>query len=186
MKVWDKGIGIAPENQARLFKPFVQLDGSLSRAYTGTGLGLSLVHRMAELHGGKVRVESALGEGSTFTICLPWSDNANQPPGALTQAISTSPANQGMAVREHAQEPLVLIADDNNITLEIVSDYLNDKGYRVVVTTHMAWNSLTARPKYLRISFWWIFRCPVWMGWKPSASFVPAAARMRRVSRLSP
>ena len=61
--VWDTGIGIAPEDIGRLFQPFVQLDSSLSRQYTGTGLGLSLVKRLAELHGGSVSVESAGGPG---------------------------------------------------------------------------------------------------------------------------
>jgi signal transduction histidine kinase len=62
--VWDTGIGIALENIGRLFQPFVQLDSSLSRQYSGTGLGLSLVKRLAELHGGSVSVESQVGKGS--------------------------------------------------------------------------------------------------------------------------
>jgi PAS domain S-box-containing protein len=70
--VWDKGIGIAPENLDKLFKPFTQIDGRLARQYAGTGLGLSLVKRMAELHGGTVKVESEPGKGSRFTIVLPW------------------------------------------------------------------------------------------------------------------
>jgi PAS domain S-box-containing protein len=70
--VWDKGIGIAPENLGKLFKPFTQIDGRLARQYAGTGLGLSLVQRMAELHGGSVKVESEPGKGSRFTVVLPW------------------------------------------------------------------------------------------------------------------
>jgi signal transduction histidine kinase/DNA-binding response OmpR family regulator len=70
--VWDRGIGIKPEDMDRLFKAFVQIDSSLSRQYSGTGLGLALVKRMAERHGGSVEVESVLGEGSRFTIVLPW------------------------------------------------------------------------------------------------------------------
>jgi len=56
----------------RLFQPFVQLDSSLSRQYTGTGLGLALVRRLTELHGGGVSVESEVGKGSRFTVSLPW------------------------------------------------------------------------------------------------------------------
>ena len=71
--IWDTGIGIAPQDLTRLFKPFVQLDSGLARQYTGTGLGLALVSRMARMHGGGVCVESAPGQGSRFTIELPWS-----------------------------------------------------------------------------------------------------------------
>jgi signal transduction histidine kinase len=73
--VWDTGIGISAEEQQRLFKPFVQLDPGLNRKYEGTGLGLSLVAQMTELHGGSVHLESrGQGHGSRFTISLPWSD----------------------------------------------------------------------------------------------------------------
>ena len=76
--VWDTGIGISPEQVPQLFKPFVQLDSSLSRHHTGTGLGLSLVRGLCELHGGGVEVESVLGQGSRFTVRLP----RRGPPGA--------------------------------------------------------------------------------------------------------
>ncbi len=70
--VWDTGIGISTEDQVRLFQPFLQLDGSLARAYNGTGLGLIMVRRLAELHHGRVWVESEPGRGSRFTVRLPW------------------------------------------------------------------------------------------------------------------
>ena len=72
LTVWDTGIGIAADDLPRLFQPFVQLDSRLARQYAGTGLGLALVQRMAALHGGSVAVESTLGQGSRFTITLPW------------------------------------------------------------------------------------------------------------------
>lgn len=67
--VQDTGAGIAAENLSRIFETFYQADPS--RAGTGCGLGLSLVKRITELHGGTVSVESRLHKGSTFTVCLP-------------------------------------------------------------------------------------------------------------------
>jgi signal transduction histidine kinase/HAMP domain-containing protein len=69
--VTDTGIGIAPEDQAKLFQEFVQLDASASRKYEGTGLGLALSRRLIELHGGEIGVESEVGKGSTFWFTLP-------------------------------------------------------------------------------------------------------------------
>ncbi|MBD2341132.1 response regulator [Calothrix sp. FACHB-156] len=71
-RVIDTGIGIAAADMSKLFQPFVQLDSSLSRRYPGTGLGLSLVRRIVDLHGGSIRVESELGLGSCFSVILPW------------------------------------------------------------------------------------------------------------------
>jgi signal transduction histidine kinase len=69
--VIDNGIGIAEKDLPRLFAPFGQLDSSLARKYEGTGLGLSMVKRLAELHGGTVSVSSIPGAGSRFTVRLP-------------------------------------------------------------------------------------------------------------------
>lgn len=69
--VWDTGIGIRPEDMPRLFKPFEQLDSSLARRYSGTGLGLTMVKKLVELHGGTVSVKSEPGQGSSFTVYFP-------------------------------------------------------------------------------------------------------------------
>ncbi len=69
--VADTGIGIDPNNFKFLFQPFKQLDSRLNRQYEGTGLGLALTRKLARLHGGDVTVESALGQGSRFTLFLP-------------------------------------------------------------------------------------------------------------------
>lgn len=69
--VADKGIGIKPEDLDRIFERFYRVDYGRSRAHGGTGLGLSLVRHVAEAHGGSVRVSSAVGEGSTFTLKFP-------------------------------------------------------------------------------------------------------------------
>jgi signal transduction histidine kinase len=74
IRVADSGIGIAPEQQVRIFEPFFQVDSSSTREYGGTGLGLTLVKSYVEAHGGRVWVESELGRGSAFTVTLPAAD----------------------------------------------------------------------------------------------------------------
>ena len=70
-EVKDTGIGISREDLPRLFKPFVQLDGGLARRHGGSGLGLALVGRLVELHGGRVALESEPGAGTTISVSLP-------------------------------------------------------------------------------------------------------------------
>ena len=67
----DTGIGIAPEDQAAIFEEFRQVGHDETRKQEGTGLGLTLAKKFVELHGGKIWVESELGQGSTFTFTLP-------------------------------------------------------------------------------------------------------------------
>ena len=78
--VWDTGIGITPKQSLKLFKPFVQVDSSLARNYEGTGLGLSLISRLVDMHGGSVQLESSgvNGSGSRFNIHLPLHPTAIQ------------------------------------------------------------------------------------------------------------
>lgn len=71
LSVWDTGIGIAEADMERIFHPFTQLDAQLSRQYEGIGLGLTLVRRIVDLHGGTISIKSTPRQGSRFTISLP-------------------------------------------------------------------------------------------------------------------
>jgi signal transduction histidine kinase len=113
LTVWDTGIGIAAENMDQLFKPFVQLDSRLSRHYEGTGLGLTLVYRMAEMHRGSISVESAIGQGSRFTISLPAAM-----PAHLQNSHPHQPKPSMDTMNAPENTPLILLVEDNeaNIT----------------------------------------------------------------------
>ncbi len=70
-KISDTGIGIAPDDQARVFKRFYKADRSRTRSNGGSGLGLSIVQKIVDIHKGKIVLESELGKGTTFTVSLP-------------------------------------------------------------------------------------------------------------------
>lgn len=71
VRVKDSGIGIKEEDKGKIFEPFKQLDSSLSKRYTGAGIGLSIVKSLVEAHGGTVNVESSPGSGSSFSFTIP-------------------------------------------------------------------------------------------------------------------
>ena len=127
--VWDTGIGIKKEDMSRLFMPFVQLDSSLSRQFNGTGLGLSLVFRLVELHGGSISVESEPEQGSRFTVSLPWNEAQSLPEqDVLPQSISSLPA-----VRR------ALVVEDTPADIEVLSRYLKEMQVDdIIVCTHGA------------------------------------------------
>ena len=112
--VRDTGIGIAPEDQERVFAEFQQVDSALGRVQQGTGLGLALTRRLVELHGGTLSLGSALGQGSTFTVTLP---------RVLADAQHV-PSVQG-------QLGEVLVVEDNGAAFELLSLYLGEAGYGV-------------------------------------------------------
>jgi PAS domain S-box-containing protein len=125
--VWDKGIGIKPEDLAKLFRPFVQLDSGLARQYSGTGLGLSLVKRMAELHGGGIQVESVPGEGSRFTIVLPWNEGEGE---------GNAPALDRPAAPSSLSK--ALIVEDNDLDADKISRHVQRLGLESIVIATMS------------------------------------------------
>ena len=129
-QVTDTGIGIAPEDLQRLFQPFVQLDSALNRQYEGTGLGLALVKKIVELHGGQVIAESQIRLGSCFTVALPYEMFGSSAPSTdMTDATRRSIAgNSGKAII-----PLILLAEDNEANIATLTAYLTALNYRVVI-----------------------------------------------------
>ena len=79
LSVADTGIGIAPDDIARVVEPFVRVEGALARSHEGTGLGLALTKSFMELHGGRLEIESALGKGTTVTVFFPPAATAEAP-----------------------------------------------------------------------------------------------------------
>lgn len=104
--VWDTGIGISTENLNRLFKPFVQVSSSLAREYEGTGLGLSLVSKLTEMHGGSISVESEVGIGSKFTIALPVRNPSNKKEITLSddERIAISSINHAFIIEDSNED----------------------------------------------------------------------------------
>jgi PAS domain S-box-containing protein len=137
--VWDTGIGIAQEDLERLFQPFVQLDASLSRRYKGTGLGLSLVYRMVEMHGGSVSVESEVGQGSRFTVSLPWQESGDREFGRWEDEESQD-IDPHSPISPSPQSRTILIAEDNEATITTLSEYFIAKGDRVL-TARNGWEA---------------------------------------------
>ena len=128
--IWDTGIGIAPQDLSRLFRPFVQLDSGLTRQYAGTGLGLALVSRMARMHGGGVSVASAPGQGSRFTIELPWSPERGDM--LDTPALPQEPATPEPVVQRSAA-PLILLVDNVETAIAPIISFLEANRYRTAV-----------------------------------------------------
>jgi len=130
--VWDTGIGIAAEDLPKLFRPLNQPDGTLARRQAGTGVGLTLIQRMADLHGG-VNVESTPGRGSQFAITLPWtlSASGSAPRRKHTTGLLRKTHPLGPPPVSAAEPPLILLADDNETNLGTYSDYLQFKGFQV-------------------------------------------------------
>ena len=118
--VSDTGIGMTPEQQAKLFEEFTQADSSTARQYGGTGLGLAITRKLARMMGGDVTLTSEAGKGSTFTVRLP----------ASTDVPAEAPisSDRGRSTRADC----VLVIDDDATARELISDHLKAGGFSVV------------------------------------------------------
>lgn len=137
ISVIDTGIGIKPEDQEKLFQPFVQIDSSLNRQYEGTGLGLALVKRIVEMHGGDVSIHSELGVGSCFTLRLPSISQLDQKSLLIASPFDNRfPKTELLTVTAeppHYVNPyLILLAEDNETNIITMSSYLSAKGYQIL------------------------------------------------------
>ncbi len=120
--VSDEGIGMSQEQIDKLFQPFTQADNSTTRKYGGTGLGLTITKRFAEMMGGSVVVTSEANKGSTFTVTLPAYVTA------LEAALIEAQTSIGLATH-HGRR--VLIIDDDPIVRDLLESYISKLGYEV-------------------------------------------------------
>ena len=118
--VSDTGIGMTPEQQAKIFEEFTQADSSTARQYGGTGLGLAITRKLARMMGGDVTLTSEAGKGSTFTVRLP----------ASTEVSAGDPisSDRGRSTRADC----VLVIDDDATARELIADHLKAQGFSVV------------------------------------------------------
>ncbi len=129
-EVQDSGIGIAPEQTGHLFHAFEQADASTTRKYGGTGLGLVITARMAELMGGEVGVDSQVGVGSTFWFTARLQRGHGVMPSQAREHHSSSADAQGR-LQQHWAGARILLAEDNEINREVALEMLHGAGLQV-------------------------------------------------------
>lgn len=125
--VTDTGIGISVEDQKKLFQPFQQVDQSLAKKYEGTGLGLAMVKKLVELHGGTVELASDLGKGTCMTVWIPY----RTAPGTMADLRSVRAATAALPRAESGR--LALVVEDDPKAAELVRLQLEEEGFRVQV-----------------------------------------------------
>jgi signal transduction histidine kinase/DNA-binding response OmpR family regulator len=125
-RVSDTGIGMTPEQLARLFEAFSQADAATTRKYGGTGLGLALSRRLCRMMGGDVTAESEAGRGSTFTIRLPAEvAEVEEPEAPAAAPVAGAPSGIGT----------VLVIDDEAAVRDLMQRFLTREGFRVVTAS---------------------------------------------------
>ncbi|MBL0210686.1 MAG: PAS domain S-box protein [Holophagaceae bacterium] len=130
-RVWDTGIGVSPENQKRLFQPFVQAESTTTRRFGGTGLGLSISLRLAQMMGGRITMDSEEGKGTTmsFIAAFPLADPADL--GNAAQAAVWEPVEPPGREAALAAGCLILLAEDHATNRMVLTRQLQLAGYQV-------------------------------------------------------
>ena len=157
ISVTDKGIGISPQGLETLFKPFSQVDSSLSRQYQGTGLGLAMIKLLAELHGGTLAVESAVGEGSRFTVWLPL--RAKDEVERATEVLIAPPQVVLPGDR------VALVVEDDCKSADLIRVHLEAEGF-TVVHAETAEEALVLAEQYALSLITLDIMLPVMDGWE--------------------
>jgi signal transduction histidine kinase/CheY-like chemotaxis protein len=151
IKIRDTGIGIAQQQQQHLFQPFQQADGSLTRHYGGTGLGLVIAKRLVHLMGGNISLKSLPDKGSEFTITIYLSLPQKEKMENMSVIdLSTEPQSSALQAHGPLLENLtILVVDDSNVNLMLAKTLLLNEGADVVAV-HSA---IEAMEKIEEISF---------------------------------
>jgi signal transduction histidine kinase/DNA-binding response OmpR family regulator len=131
-KVSDSGIGISPEQQARLFQAFTQADASTSRKYGGTGLGLVISQRFCQMMGGDIGVESELGRGSSFTVRLPRTVGERKTAASSGATLVPAPRGSSGVAAPHTK---VLVIDDDLDARDLLVRGLAKDGFDIHVAS---------------------------------------------------
>jgi len=121
VSVQDTGIGMKGEDLPKLFREFEQIDGSYTRRYQGTGLGLALCRRFVQMHGGRIWAESKFGKGSTFTFTIP------REPRPAPEVAADDPAQ----TVESMELPLALVVEDDPASSQRMTAEIQGVGFRV-------------------------------------------------------
>jgi two-component system, sensor histidine kinase and response regulator len=130
IRVTDTGIGLLPEQMARLFEAFTQADDSITRHYGGTGLGLAICKNLTELMGGRIEVESSFGRGSTFTCLITMGIVGEDLRPESSHAMIPTPAGLDLIPGSLTARRLLLV-DDNEINRSLGTALLVDLGFFV-------------------------------------------------------
>ena len=127
--VYDTGMGIPKEKQDTIFQAFAQADGSMSRRFSGTGLGLTISSRLVEMMGGRIWVESRLGQGSCFRFTI----SATEPAFEETAPVEST-ADADIAACPRNSHPLrILVAEDHPVNQQIVMRMLENYRHSAVL-----------------------------------------------------